>query len=189
MITAIPMNNDHIASHFSKAEHFLFINDQGVEVSRHENPVLAAHCAGKKALLKLLLQHHAERVVVRNIGQKMLGKLLSHRLSVVQTDSGRRSAQELVSSETAGLFSLTEADQGRPSPKHNDCRHAERRCHSQGHSYSQDHNHGQGRGHGKGCGKRHGQGKQGLAMQGCGRQGRGDHGGPKSHHCCHNHSC
>ncbi|MGR5144986.1 NifB/NifX family molybdenum-iron cluster-binding protein [Photobacterium alginatilyticum] len=174
MITAIPMNNDHIASHFSKAEHFLFINDQGVEVSRHENPVLAAHCAGKKALLKLLLQHHAERVVVRNIGQKMLGKLLSHQLSVVQTDSGRRSAQELVSSETAGLFSLTEADQGRPSPNNNGCRHAERRCHS--------HSHGQGHGHG--CGKRHGQGKQGLAMH-----RRGEHGGEKGHRCCHNHSC
>ncbi|OLQ75491.1 hypothetical protein BIT28_22925 [Photobacterium proteolyticum] len=185
MITAIPMNDDHIASHFSKAEHFLFINEQGVEVSRHENPALAAHCAGKKALLKLLLQHHAERVVVRNIGQKMLGKLLSHQLSVTQTDSGRRSAQELVSSETAGLFSLTEADQGRPSPNHNGCRHAERRCHSQGHSHGQ----GQGHGHGKGCGKRHGQGKQGPVKHGRGGQGRGEHGGPKSHHCCHNHTC
>lgn len=129
MITAIPMNEDRIANHFSKAENFLFINEQGEEVSRHDNPVHNSHCAGKKDLLELLIRQHAERIVVRNIGKQMLGKLLAHRLAVFQTNSSRRGTVELANPEAAGLITLTEADQGRPSLNHEvkknegSCRH------------------------------------------------------------------
>lgn len=177
MITAIPMNENHIANHFSKAEHFLFINEQGVEISRHANPVQGAHCAGKKELLKLLLEQQAKRIVVRNIGRQMLGKLLSHQLAVVQTDSGRRSAVELVNSEAVGLVALTDPEQGRPSPNHDGCHHGQRRCHShgndKGHGNGCGHSHGNDKGHGNGCGKGH---------------GRGGHGESKGRRCCHKSS-
>lgn len=118
MITAIPMNEDRIANHFTKAENFVFINEQGEEVSRHANPAHSIHCAGKQNLLDLLIQQHAERIVVRNIGMQMLGKLLAHQLTVFQTNGGRRNTVELANPEAAGLVPLTEADQGRPSLNH-----------------------------------------------------------------------
>ncbi|RWX56064.1 NifB/NifX family molybdenum-iron cluster-binding protein [Photobacterium chitinilyticum] len=189
MITAIPMNENHIANHFSKAEHFLFINEQGVEISRYPNPVQGAHYAGKKELLKLLLEQQAKRIVVRNIGQQMLGKLLSHQLAVVQTDSGRRSAVELVNSEAVGLVSLTDPEQGRPSPNHDGCRHGQRRCHShdKGHGDGCGHRHGNDKGHGDGCGHRHGNDKG--HGNGCGKgHGRGGHGESKGRRCCHKSS-
>ena len=42
-----------------------------------------------------MLGSTTERVVVRNIGERMLGKLLAHQLQVVQTECGRRSVAEL----------------------------------------------------------------------------------------------
>ncbi|MCW8328486.1 hypothetical protein MD588_06650 [Photobacterium sp. SDRW27] len=174
MITAIPMNEDRIANHFTKAENILFINEQGEEVSRHANPVLRANCASKKDLLNLLIQQRAERIVVRNIGRQMLGKLLSHQLAVFQTHCGRRNTAELTNPEAIGLVSLTGAEQGRPSLNHEakekegGCRHNKeatskqgRRCQQrtnghavQEHDYHECHRqngHSHGRGHGR-CG-------------------------------------
>ncbi len=118
MITAIPMNENRVASHFTKADTLLFINEQGVEISRHANPALNANCAGKQSLLELLSAEGAERVVVRNIGEQMLGKLLARQLAVLQTECGRRQASELAAPSAEGLRLLTEASQGRQSLNH-----------------------------------------------------------------------
>ncbi|WP_049789015.1 NifB/NifX family molybdenum-iron cluster-binding protein [Photobacterium profundum] len=163
------MNEDRIANHFSKAEFFLFINEQGEEVSRHANPVHKAHCAGKKDLLELLSCQHADRIVVRNIGKQMLGKLLAHRFAVFQTNCGRRDTVELANPEVAGLNTLTDAEQGRPSSNHDEkkkecsCRH-----NNKGAISKQERHHHKG-GH--------------NAHRGRGRCGQGE---SRGHHCCRN---
>ena len=92
MITAIPVNDDRVANHFTKASHLVLVDERGVELSRTENPALGAYCSGKRKLVDLLVQQQVSRVVVRNIGERMLGKLLGHQIAVYQTDCGRRRA-------------------------------------------------------------------------------------------------
>ena len=183
MITAIPMNEDRIANHFSKAEAFLFIDEQGEEVSRHANPVHGGHCGGKKGLVELLVREHAERIIVRNIGQQMLGKLLAHRLNVFQSDSGRRSTVELVNPDAAGLVAVTEAAQGRPSLNHEakqkegGCEHHKKASSEQGRCCRQkgEEQGGHSRHHHKGCHNDHNR-----------SHGRCGQGGAKGRHaCCH----
>ena len=214
MITAIPMNEDRIANHFSKAEKFLFINEHGEEVSRHANPVYLAQSAGKKALLHMLIQQGADRVIVRNIGQRMLGKLLDHRLGVFQIERGRRDISELAKPEATGVITLTEAEQGRPSlnydankkeggrQHHREAGLKQGRCghhRSHGHAAQEEHREccgHNGRGHGRGDG--HGYAAQEERHQRCGHSGRGygrgqghEHGHgrcgeakPRGRHCC-----
>ena len=38
MITAIPVNDDRVANHFTKASHLVLVDERGVELSRTENP-------------------------------------------------------------------------------------------------------------------------------------------------------
>ncbi|MGR5063704.1 NifB/NifX family molybdenum-iron cluster-binding protein [Photobacterium sp. DNB22_13_2] len=185
MITAIPMNEDRIANHFSKAVNFLFINEQGEEVSRHANPLHSTHCTGKKDLLDLLIQQRAERIVVRNIGKQMLGKLLAHRLAVFQTDSGRRNTIELANPEATGLIILTESGQGRSSlnyeakQKEDGCRHHKKAISKQGHCCQQRTNDQgtQERHHHKGCHNTHNR-----------EHDRCGHGKSRGRHCCRNTS-
>ena len=73
MITAIPMNKDHVASHFTKADSFVFLDDNGQILVERINPTLDANCAGKSQLLALLKAENAQRIIVRNIGERMLG--------------------------------------------------------------------------------------------------------------------
>ncbi|VTN48287.1 Uncharacterised protein [Raoultella ornithinolytica] len=40
MITAIPVNDDRVANHFTKASHLVLVDERGVELSRTENPAL-----------------------------------------------------------------------------------------------------------------------------------------------------
>ena len=74
IITAIPMNDDHIAGHFAKAERFVFVDEQGSTLAEIANPVAGNEC--KSALAELLQAQGARRIVLKNIGSKMLGKLL-----------------------------------------------------------------------------------------------------------------
>ena len=88
MITAIPMKEDRVASHFTKADSFVFVNENGDVLSRKANPALNANCSGKKDLLAMLLAENAKRVIVRNIGERILGKLLESQFAVFQTSCG-----------------------------------------------------------------------------------------------------
>ena len=118
MITAIPMSDDRVASHFTKADCLVFLDEHGVERNRVDNPARDASCAGKQKLVELLAEQQANRIVVRNIGEQMLGKLLARQFVVYQTDCGRRPTHELVDPVTSGLKQLHQASQGRQSLNH-----------------------------------------------------------------------
>ena len=124
MITAIPMNDDRVASHFTKAECLVFLDDQGREMSRVTNPARGANCSGKQKMVDLLAEKQVERVIVRNIGEQMLGKLLARQFSVYQTHCGRKAANELVNAAATGLLRLEQASQGRQSLNHEEKRKA-----------------------------------------------------------------
>lgn len=115
MITAIPMKEDRVASHFTKADSFVFVNENGDVLSRKANPALNANCSGKKDLLAMLLAENAKRVIVRNIGERILGKLLESQFAVFQTSCGRQNVQELVSAQANKLVLMTSSSQGRQS--------------------------------------------------------------------------
>ena len=72
MITAIPMSDDRVANHFTKADCLVFLDEQGVERNRVDNPARDASCAGKQKLVELLAEQQANRIVVRNIGEQRL---------------------------------------------------------------------------------------------------------------------
>ncbi|MGX9463465.1 NifB/NifX family molybdenum-iron cluster-binding protein [Shewanella sp. A14] len=141
MITAIPLKDEHIASHFSRADSVLIINDQGHEIGRFANPALAEGCEGKQQLVSLILAHGANRVIVRNIGQQLLSKLLSHQLSVFHARNGRTAIEYFAAANLADCVEFTEASQGRPSMNHiakkanggccnHDHAHGESGCHN-----------------------------------------------------------
>ena len=115
MITAIPMKGDHVASHFTKADSFVFVNENGDVLSRKANPALNANCAGKKDLLDLLKAENAQRVIVRNIGERILSKLLESQFSVYQTSCGRQNVKEMASEQADKLTHMTSPSQGRQS--------------------------------------------------------------------------
>ena len=145
MITAIPMNKDRVASHFTKADSFVFLDDNGQILRERINPALDANCAGKSQLLALLKAENAQRIIVRNIGERMLGKLLESQFDVFQTQCGRQSATELSSEKANLLIQLTSPSQGRQSLHFEEkkasggcgCQHGEaHECHHQ-HDHSE----------------------------------------------------
>lgn len=118
MITAIPMNDQSVAPHFSKALTLAFFNPLGQEIFRVPNPALASECSGKAALIQLLEQQKVERVFVRHIGEKMLGRLLSKAFSVFQLKNGRNTVDELIKSPAEGLVEMVDVSQATPSVNH-----------------------------------------------------------------------
>lgn len=118
MITAVPVTKEHIAGHFTKAESFIFINAEGRVVCHHINPAREGGCAEKKALLNMLQRQNAQRVIVRHIGERMLGKLLSRELSVFKASGGNINVQALCAAHLDGLTPLTDAQQGERSPNY-----------------------------------------------------------------------
>ncbi|WP_350433355.1 NifB/NifX family molybdenum-iron cluster-binding protein [Shewanella sp. H8] len=115
MITAIPMKDQHIANHFSRADEMLFIDEQGQVKGRFVNPALAEGCEGKQQLVSMILANGADRVIVRNIGQQLLSKLLSQQLSVFHAKNGRTAIEYFAGANLADCEPFTEASQGRPS--------------------------------------------------------------------------
>ena len=158
MITAIPMTEDRVASHFTKADCLVFLDERGVEINRIDNPALAANCAGKQKMIDLLAEQQVNRVVVRNIGEQMLGKLLARQFAVYQTRCGRRLASELADPLASDLVLLDQASQGRQSMNH------------------------EAKNKSGGCGCHH------KASESAGHSCHGhghESGGQKSAHCCH----
>ncbi|PQJ89333.1 NifB/NifX family molybdenum-iron cluster-binding protein [Aliivibrio sifiae] len=117
MIFAIPYQNERIAGHFSKAESFVFTNKSDSII--RNNPALNNDsCGGKKSLLALLKEQQTDAVLIRNIGQKILAKLLNANIRVFRT-SGRLSLETLKLSE---LTELIDPSQGRP------CKNSKKNC-------------------------------------------------------------
>ena len=128
MITAIPVHKGHLAGHFTKAEQFQFIDDQGIIVGSCANPALGTTCIDKNNLLSIFEQYKAERIIVWNIGERMLGKLMSKSLRVYKALNPRQALAEFTSPATENLMELTQSTQGRPSRNYHAKQHQRSEC-------------------------------------------------------------
>ena len=123
MMFAIPYQNERISGHFTRAERFLF-TDKKHSISKDNPALVSGGCSGKKSLFTLLKNQKTDAVLIRNIGQKMLAKLLNANIRVFRTSS-HVSIETLQLSELTELTELTEVSQGRP------CKSKKQRCCSQ----------------------------------------------------------
>jgi len=118
MIAAIPIKTDKISNHFKKAPQFLFLNESGQFIGKLTNPADPASgkgCSNTKELMAEFQRRQVNRVVVRNIGERMLNRLLSHDLEVWQTSSRQVELASLAAGESGQLARLERPEQGRAS--------------------------------------------------------------------------
>lgn len=117
MIIAMLMSRERLASHFTKALQIGFYNEQFQLIKLVDNPAIEGDCSAKKALLELIIQQGTDIVLVQNIGERMLGKLLDAGISVSKGSASQTVVTLLA--QTADLnLRLTDASQGRASLKH-----------------------------------------------------------------------
>ena len=114
--SALMLSQGLLAGHFTRAEQLQILNPEGNVIATLANPAAAEGCHGKQALLDVLAHHQVGQVVVRNIGERMLGRLLAANIRVLQCRSARLPLPALLA--PANLQPLTEASQGRPSRRH-----------------------------------------------------------------------
>jgi predicted Fe-Mo cluster-binding NifX family protein len=107
------MKDERICNHFTKAETFMIFDADGKQQSVMTNPGLNGNCSGKAALVTMLQQAQIDRVIVRNIGERILAKLLNANFLVFQATSNRLAPSELIISDS--LIPLLSAEQGRAS--------------------------------------------------------------------------
>jgi predicted Fe-Mo cluster-binding NifX family protein len=117
MIIAMPMSRGRLAGHFTKAQRIGFFNEYHHLVTSFDNPALAGGCSAKKAMLNLIKEQKADIVMVQNIGERMLGKLLDAGISVSQGDNSLGIEQLLTSCSDVSLR-LLNASEGRASLNH-----------------------------------------------------------------------
>ncbi|MGB5446856.1 MAG: NifB/NifX family molybdenum-iron cluster-binding protein [Psychromonas sp.] len=119
MITAIAMKEDRISSHFTKADSFIFMDQNGEIKAQKDNPALKqGNCSGKNEIPALLQGENVSRIIVRNIGQQILAKLLESGIAVYQSHNGHFDKSMLNDNALNSLTPLTDISQGRPSLNH-----------------------------------------------------------------------
>jgi len=89
MITAIPMIDNRLSNHFTKAHHFIFVDDNGGMICSAPNPALGSNCSGKTKLVEILIENNADKVLVKNIGTRMLSRLFDNNILVLMAENGR----------------------------------------------------------------------------------------------------
>ncbi|WP_324044259.1 NifB/NifX family molybdenum-iron cluster-binding protein [Aeromonas dhakensis] len=113
--TAVPGNHAILLSrgrpsaHVSRAEQLQIVSPAGEVLATMSNPANGEGCRGKQALLATLQAHVVTQVLVRNIGEHMLGRLLDAGISVWQYRSAH------LDLSAAHFQPLTDASQGSPS--------------------------------------------------------------------------
>ncbi len=139
--SALMLSQGLLAGHFTRAEQLQILSPEGSIITTLANPAAAEGCHGKQALLDALAHHQVGQVVVRNIGERILGRLLAANIRVLQCRSARLPLPALLA--PANLQLLTDASQGRPSRRHQS-KSAIRAIQpaSAGHSQSPAHCHG-----------------------------------------------
>ncbi len=195
MIIAIPINDDRIANHFTKARQFAFFDPDGHCKATIANPALNANCQGKDALIDLLKQQGTTRVMVRQIGERILAKLLDNQFAVLQTQSSRQPITSILRNPHQ-CQSLTSPSQGRPSANFAH-KHTQQSEDGDQHPHGHPHSH-KNRSSGCGCGHHEGHGEHSCQRhnQPEGRHQDGNCCGSASHHqdehhhghgkgCCH----
>lgn len=116
MIIAIPLSRGRLANHFTKAQQIGFYDEGGKELTLVANPALGGSCQDKKAMRDVILAQGTTLVIVKQIGERMLGKLLDAGLMVSRGDS-EQSLDCLIGLAQLNSHRLT-ANDGRPSLQH-----------------------------------------------------------------------
>lgn len=111
--SALMLSQGRLAAHFTRAEQLQIMSPEGAVLATLPNPAAGEGCSGKQALLAALKAHRVSRVLVRNLGERMLGRLLASGLQVMQYRSARLPWPQLLAS--SNLLPLTQISQGRPS--------------------------------------------------------------------------
>lgn len=118
MIYALPVQNQRLSNHFSKASQFLLFNSQTgdrqwVDAGLTSQNGAGHQCGKKKNLMNLLTQHQVDAVVVRNVGESMLASLFGFGVKVFSTPAIR----DLETWDATQLTPVTELSYARPSAK------------------------------------------------------------------------
>ncbi|ELS8946544.1 NifB/NifX family molybdenum-iron cluster-binding protein [Vibrio fluvialis] len=135
---ALPIQNQRLSNHFSKAPQFLLFDSQTgkqqwLDIEVTEEARSEHHCGKKKTLLALLKQHQVDAVVVRNIGQSMLASLFSSGVKVFSSPA----IHDIGNLSTTQLTPVTDMNYARPSAHksakpctgHSACGHQDACCH------------------------------------------------------------
>ncbi|BDM65586.1 hypothetical protein NFHSH190041_30380 [Shewanella sp. NFH-SH190041] len=117
MIIAVPMSRNRLARHFTKAGQIAFYDGDHQLLALLDNPAQAGGCAAKKAMLNLIKAKGTDLVLVDEIGERMLGKLLACGAAVSRCDSRAELTAVLADCQAEERL-LTSASQGRPSLNH-----------------------------------------------------------------------
>ena len=165
MITAIPLGRNGVSRHLAKADAFMIQAMADDKPIQFDNPAKQAGCGGKTELLNQLQAHKVERVLVSNIGSRMLARLLDAGIRVFQIAGGTKEDNLQVLMQMDTHVELTDASQGGATPNFTRKQaEGKGKCCSHGHS----HNHGEHKRHSFIMNKDH---------QGCSGKG----------HCCGKH--
>lgn len=115
MIYAVPHSRDSVANHFMKAKKFTFLTDDHTVIKTVDNPAAGnSSCSDKSRAIKLIKGMEVDAVILRNIGERSLGKLLNAGIRVYQLQENT-SVKEALSSP---VTELTDIKQARPSANH-----------------------------------------------------------------------
>ena len=115
MITAVPLSAGQISPHFSRADTIALLSDNGQVIEHFPNPVTSGQCMSKDALTVMLQTKQVTQVLVRNIGQCMLAKLLQLSFEVYQVPRGFVLEAGAIG-ELSQFVRLDSAEQGKVSP-------------------------------------------------------------------------
>ncbi|MGX9416037.1 NifB/NifX family molybdenum-iron cluster-binding protein [Vibrio sp. WJH972] len=164
MYIAMPLQDKSLSNHFTKASAFALFNQNGDFIKQFENPGLQKDCEGKSKLVELLNLYQVSQVVVKNVGERMLGKLLDSKIVVKQVNQRGLDVVSIFEHMEA-LPTLASADQGRESINYREKQKTGGCCnHEHKHAHKHEHKHIHGRTHGGCCSdderQQHGQ-KQG----------------------------
>ncbi|MEI8635055.1 NifB/NifX family molybdenum-iron cluster-binding protein [Vibrio sp. PP-XX7] len=148
-----------------KRSTFGIYDETGHQLANRINPALNKNCSGKQALIDMLKADGVDRVIVKNIGERMFSQLTTQGMSILQVESGRAKLSDLLAGHS--VKSMTPDDVRKSENYHmkqaqGGCGHHGSQSHrccdtSQTESADPDHGHGHGhganrRGHGaKGC--------------------------------------
>lgn len=116
MIYAIPNDGERVANHFVKAPYIAIYSDTDGMLKNLANiaAMPQAGCKAKSQLIQSLQDYNVEAVLVRNIGERALEKLLHSGKQVFRL-STRSSLEDVLA---VPREPLTDASQGRPSTNH-----------------------------------------------------------------------
>ncbi|PWI34529.1 dinitrogenase iron-molybdenum cofactor [Vibrio albus] len=115
MIYVIPHSRDNVANHFMKARKFTFLNDDNTVIKTVDSPAAGnSSCSDKSKAIKLIQEMKVDAVILHNIGERSLGKLLNAGIRVFQLQENASVSNALNSPVTE----LTDVKQARPSHNH-----------------------------------------------------------------------